>query len=397
MGDHAGNGNGNGDAAQARWLGVGRSADPDARRAGAEAAAGALTGADPKLVVVFCSDAYELPELLAGIREHTAAVPLIGCSTAGEIADGGPGDHGVVVTVLGGRGFQAATRASFGGALRLRAAGASVAQAAHAVAGCEHRVLLMLSDGLAPDDQQDLVRGAYGVLGAAVPLVGGLAGDDMKMVRTFQLHNERVLYDAVVGAAIGSDAPIGIGVRHGWQPVGEPMVVTHSAGNRVYTLDGRPALDAYLDRLGAPPEAHREPAAFRQFALTHPLGLSRRRGEGQVRVVGGPDFEERSLSCASQIPAGGLAWLMRGDGASALAATDAACADALAPLGGRAPIGMIAFDCIGRRGVVAEEIDRVAASAAGAPVAGFYTYGEIARTRGLAGFHNQTLVVLALG
>ncbi len=31
-----------------------------------------------------------------------------------------------------------------------------------------------------------------------------------------------------------------------------------------------------------------------------------------------------------------------------------------------------------------------------APVAGFYTYGEIARTSGMNGFHNQTLVVLAL-
>jgi hypothetical protein len=38
----------------------------------------------------------------------------------------------------------------------------------------------------------------------------------------------------------------------------------------------------------------------------------------------------------------------------------------------------------------------VASFAGGAPVAGFYTYGEIARTRGISGFHNQTLVVLAV-
>jgi hypothetical protein len=29
-------------------------------------------------------------------------------------------------------------------------------------------------------------------------------------------------------------------------------------------------------------------------------------------------------------------------------------------------------------------------------VAGFYTYGEIARTHGMSGFHNQTLVVLSI-
>ena len=35
--------------------------------------------------------------------------------------------------------------------------------------------------------------------------------------------------------------------------------------------------------------------------------------------------------------------------------------------------------------------------AGGTPLAGFYTWGEIARTRGINGFHNQTLVVLAVG
>jgi hypothetical protein len=43
------------------------------------------------------------------------------------------------------------------------------------------------------------------------------------------------------------------------------------------------------------------------------------------------------------------------------------------------------------------EVGRIAEFAAGAPVAGFYTYGEIARTRGVNGFHNQTLVVVAFG
>ena len=93
---------------------------------------------------------------------------------------------------------------------------------------------------------------------------------------------------------------------------------------------------------------------------------------------------------------------MEGDDTSVLAATDVACADALAPLRGRRPLGLIAFDCIARRGVLGErgmhdEVERVAHNGMGAPVAGFYTYGEIARTHGVTGFHNQTLVVLAVG
>jgi hypothetical protein len=383
-----------------RWLNVGHSIDRDARTAGRDAATAALGGLEAKLLVVFCSDAYDLVELLAGVSACAPGVPLIGCSTAGEIVTPGPSDQSVVVTALGGAGFTVVTRAATDASQRLREAGAEVAGAACGVSECEHRVLLLLSDGLA-GDQQEIVRGAYGVVGAEVPLVGGCAGDDLKMTKTFQLHEGRVLSNAVVGAAIGSDAPLGIGARHGWRRVGEPMVATRSAGNRVYLLDDQPALDVYLDRLAAPPEARSDAAAFTRFALTHPLGLARRRGEEHVRFVGDADFQQRSLGLIAEVPQGGLAWFMEGDDTSVLAATDGACADALAALDGRRPLGMIAFDCIARRGVLGDsgigtEVARIAASADGAPVAGFYTYGEIARTRGVSGFHNQTLVVLAV-
>ncbi len=383
-----------------RWLAVGQSSHADARAAGADAIEQAVRGGDPKLLIVFCSDSYDLPALLGGIGDRAGDVPLIGCSTAGEIATSGPGDAGVVVLAFGGQGFSVATAASMDTSQRLREAGAEVAGCLTEVADKPHVVLLLLTDGLA-GDQQEIVRGAYSVAGAAIPLVGGCAGDDLKMTQTFQFHNGHVLRDAVVGAAISSDAPFGIGVRHGWRPVGEPMVVNKSANNRVHLLDDQPALDAYLARLSAPAEAWNDPVAFTRFALTHPLGLSRRSGEEQVRFVAEANFEDRSLGCIAEVPQGGLAWIMEGDSDSVLAATDAACSDALEALGGRPPLGLIAFDCIARKGVlgsegIQNEVDRVAEHALGAPVAGFYTYGEIARTRGITGFHNQTLVVLAV-
>jgi hypothetical protein len=261
-------------------------------------------------------------------------------------------------------------------------------------------LLLMLTDGLA-GDQQEIVRGAYGEVGAEVPLVGGCAGDGMRMQHTFVTYNGQVMGNAVVAAAIGSDGPYGIGVRHGWRRVGEAMLVTASSGNRVHTLDDEPALDVYLRRVGAPEAAHVDPAAFTQFALTHPLGLSRRSGE-EVRLVAEADFAERSLVCIAQVPQGGMAWIMEGDDESVLAATEEACDDALAQLGDVQPLGLLTFDCIARRGVLGEdgirsEIDCVAERGSGVPIAGFYTYGEIARTHGTGGFHNQTMVVLAVG
>jgi hypothetical protein len=43
------------------------------------------------------------------------------------------------------------------------------------------------------------------------------------------------------------------------------------------------------------------------------------------------------------------------------------------------------------------EVARMTGQAGNAPVGGLYTWGEIARIRGINGFHNQTLVVLAVG
>jgi hypothetical protein len=325
---------------------------------------------------------------------------LLGCTTSGEIATSGPGDAGVVVTAFGGEGFSVATGAATGASRDLRGAGAAAARCMTSVEDRPFRVMLLLTDALA-GDQQEIVRGAYQVLGAGVPLVGGCAGDDLKMKRTFQFHGDQVLTDSVVAAGIGSDSPFGIGVRHGWRKTGEPMLVTGSGGNRVHTLDGEPALDVYLERLRLAGLTPADQGALATVAQTHPLGLSRRVGEEHIRFISGGDFQERSLTCIAEVPQGGMVWIMEGDAQSVLSATDAACEDSLAALDGRAPLGFLTFDCIARRGVLGEEgikaeISRVAAQAGGAPVAGFYTYGEIARTHGMSGFHNQTLVVLSI-
>jgi hypothetical protein len=382
-----------------RWFAVGQSSAEDSRHAGAEAVVSASVPGEPKLLVTFASCDYDLAPLLTGIRSELGDVQLIGCSTAGEIAASGPGDAGVVITAIGGDGVDVSTAVAHRASEDLRGAGETAASYATRPGGREHQVLLMLTDGLA-GDQQQIVRGAYSVVGAGIPMVGGCAGDNLRMERTFQLYGDRVLSDAVVAAAISSDAPLGIGVRHGWRRVGEPMLVTESEHNRVQAIDDRPALDVYFERLDVPDEARTDLAKFTAFASTHPLGLASRSEEQHVRFVSGADFDDRSLVCIAEVPKGGLVWAMEGDSASVLEATDGACEDALADLDGKKPLGLIAFDCIARRGVLGDgidsEISRIAEKGEGAPVAGFYTYGEIARTHGVSGFHNQTLVVLAL-
>lgn len=210
-----------------------------------------------------------------------------------------------------------------------------------------------------------------------------------------------MLAGSVVAAGIGSDGPLGIGVRHGWRRVGEPMLVTDSGGNRVHTLDGRPALDVYLDRLGASEAVRASKEELAALALVHPLGLGRHGGEEEIRLIAGGDFADRSLLCVAEVPQAALVWLMEGDVDSLRSAGSAACNDSLEALGGDPPLGVLAFECVGRRPVLGDdgirtEIGEIMKCAGGAPVAGIYTHGEIARKRGVTGFHNQTLVLLSV-
>src|SRR5437763_269856 len=384
-----------------RWMGVGRSVVQDSREAAVAAARAAITGEDTKLVLVFAAITHDPAAVQEGIREVVGEVPVLGCTTHGEIGPGGPLDGSVTVAVIGGTGFTVTSAIAQQVSGRQREAGVELARAVNRADRRPYRALLMLTDGLVRD-QESILRGCYSVLGASVPRFGGAAADGWRMTGPYLLGAGKVLRDAVVAVTIASEAPLRVSVCHGWRKVGDPMVVTSSGNGRVYTLDDRPALDVYLERLGAPAVAYEDATAFTDFALPRPLGVQRRSGIEARNLSTEVDLEGRSIGGGSAIDHGGLVWALTGDEESILAATDTACAQALGGLDGQAPAGLLTFSCAALRAVLGDdgirrESEVMAKHAAGAPFAGFYTYGEIARIRGIDGFHNQSLAVLALG
>ncbi|HEX8629517.1 MAG TPA: FIST N-terminal domain-containing protein [Catenuloplanes sp.] len=408
-----------------RWLGVGHSTERDPHRAGREAAGRALRATDPALLIVFVSGAADPTALLHGIAEVCPGVPLIGCSSELLVTVDGAALHGVVVTALGGPGFTVRTAAGSCADGAQRQGGEAVARCgldpvfgaapgapvgpdggfgAHGDGGTghrSHRMLVLLTDGWLAD-QEEILAGAYGVLGASIPMIGGSASPDPAARRPFLLHGPEVLTDAAVGAVVSSTGPLGFGIRHGWRRVGEPMIVTQSAGGRVCTLDDRPAVQAYLDRYDAPGPAYTDPAVFEVFAQSRPIGVRRRHGVEVRSVSSSTSFADGRLYPSGEVPEGALVWLMEGDAESAVAAAADACRDAVQALGGGAPLGLIAFDCVSRSHMLGErgtrrEVRRMREHIGDAPLTGVYTWGEILRTLGMNGYHNQTLAVLAVG
>lgn len=354
---------------------------------------------EPALAIVLASPRIDHEQLLEVVDHALPSVPTIGCTTAGMLASSRAVDAAAQVIVLGGPGFGASIASSsyepHGCRVAGQQLGATISQ--QPLAG-DHSAFLMLCDGI-EGNVAEVIRGAYSVGGANTSIVGGCAGDDLAMNRTTQFADRSRISGGAVGSFLTSNAPIGIGVSHGWRRIGEPMIVTASDRTSVLTLDDRPASEAYLELVKGG-ETIRDSAEFARFAQTRPLGIQAQ--TEQVRFVTGSDLDNKTLEFLVPVPEGQMVWVMEGNAESVIAATRTATESAIGQLGATPPLGVIGFDCVARRGVLGnsridEEIDALTgALPSDTPIGGFYSYGEIARTGGALGLHHQTMVLLAL-
>src|SRR4051794_20806595 len=242
MQDHLELGELGADPVDGRWFGVGSSTDADGFTAGARATAAAVAGRpDAGLVLVFAREYMDMDALIEGVRAHAGATAKIaGCSTVEPMAASGePADFSVSVVAFGGHGFGYEIAVGRDVAGNERAAGGQAASGL-ALLDHPHKVLLLFVDALL-DDNVEIVRGAYGTAGAAVPLVGGVASDNWQFARTYQFAGDsngvEILSGTVVGVAIGSPAPGGLGGARGWRRARAPLGVSGSGGPQGFAVD----------------------------------------------------------------------------------------------------------------------------------------------------------------
>jgi len=222
------------------------------------------------------------------------------------------------------------------------------------------------------------------------------------MFTTYQYADGQVMTNGLVAVWISSETPIGVAVHHGWQPVGDPMIVTRADGNIVYELDGRPAVEMYLAQRAADPLRQNlrgeGEVTFSASMLDEPLGLANVSGRFDVRHILRRTAED-GLVLFGHVNEQSVMQVMTGDWRDLVDAAGQAAHDAVAQLDGP-PRGGLVFSCTGRLAPLGDhvlaETAAVSRSMGGAPIAGFFTYGEFARVTGSTGFHNATVAVLTI-
>ncbi len=371
----------------------------EAGRAAAREAVAALAGDAPALLIVFTTPRYDLPALLAGIRSVTGEAHLIGATTSGEMVQGqfmGYG-AGVVVLALSGGGYRFGVASASHIKDRMDQAGQEIARASRAEAGASpHAAVLLLADALLGDLQQ-LAQGVYRITGPKVGIVGGAAGDELKFIATYVFHDDQVVEEGAVALWIASDHPIPVVTRHGWEPVGVPLLVTRAEGTTVMELGGRPAVTAYEEQLGLG-LGELSTEDFWGTSINHPFGLLQCDGSTVIRVARAKTQEGTLRIQGCVPPAGSAVQVMTGNADTLLAVVDEVVHTALE--GHPEPGVLLAFSCAARAQIfhdrTPEEAERLQAAAGAVPTLGFYCCGEFARTVGVLATHNATLTALAL-
>lgn len=386
----------------------------DAFSAGASASQDAVarlgSGLKPDAFIVFSSSKYDQEQMLKGVRSINSEALLVGSSTAGEISTEGPvGRSSVVVMALSSQSVKFFAAVGDPVSKGPHNAGKTVADAVKAQAGGDLKTFIMLPDVL-NGNGAETVRGVLESLGEHFPVVGGASGDDFQFKKTYQYLNDKVYSDSVVGLGLTGDFKIGIGVKHGWIPVGAPMKVTKSKGGVLYEVNGMPAIKVYEDYFGVEEASVLKTETLAKLAITYPLGIKVE--DSEELLIRDPLSVDAngSITCAAEIPEGSDIRLMIGSIEEAVKVAKMAAKNALDQLEGATPKAIIIFNCIARNKLFGsrsgEEIAAIQeVLGRDVPLIGFYTYGEQAPMNGEvkninqcnSAFHNETVVVAVLG
>jgi hypothetical protein len=385
-------------------VGLGSSRQSDSFRAGQEAAKQALEGLgqnSPNLIFLFASVRFEQEVLLQGVLSITGQTPLIGCSSAGEILPEGPAKRSLAVMAIASDQLHFATGIGRNLSASPRRAGQQAAFEATRQRLTAPHGLLMFPDGLT-GNVAEVVRGIQDVLGLSFPIVGGSSADDFRFAKTFQYYRGQLHSDSVPVVQLAGPIEVGIGARHGWQPLGKPRQVTRALDNVVQELDGHTAVNIYETYFGKA-AAQLKAESLADMSIVYPLGMPIP-GEEEylLRNVLRVD-DNGSLVYAGEIPEGTQVRLMMGSKAKALEAARRAAQQAMRSISPRLPSFALVFSSCSRSRLfgpqAGEEIALIRRTIGGKiPLIGFYDYGEQAPLasagfRGQSYLHNESLVI----
>jgi hypothetical protein len=352
----------------------------------------------PDWVIVFVAGNKDATQVMAGfVEKKPSKTRVLGCSSFAEIGEEGGLTRSV--TAMGirlGGDVEAEGFLVEGLSGREREGGKELGEQAKAFGP---KFLILLADGLINTDR--LLSGLQDTLGETFPIVGGMAIDDGKFERAYEVLDHRVISGGAVALGLRGKVELVAGARSGWMPIGATRTCTKvENGDTVLEIDGRPSLDLYLEYLG--PKASEMPRVSADFPIAIVGGITASKGmlgDGEsiacLRAVKAVDEARRALVFGGDIPEGAKIRMTRGTRDDVIRGANDVGAEVVRSL----PNPSIAFffDCGGRKMVLGprygDELKATFAALRGVPKIGFYCAGEFSPVQDITKHHDETFTM----
>lgn len=420
---------------------VGRSVHRKSREAAREALAPLAGQSKPyQLVFVYCSIKHKQADILAEVRSQLGDVPVLGCTTTGELSSQGLLTDGLVIGGLASDCTEAAV--GYADSVFERpdtAARQAVDRAQRALEKLgsparKHYLCILHTAGFTLDQagvEEDVLAAVRDELGDEWIVLGGSASDGARFLGSKELAGDQVHEKSVVLGLIATDLEVHHDMAHGFTPTDRSFPITEAQDNVIKRIDGRLAVDFYADligikpkqltkglgllrmtdkvpkfltamtqKVGLTPQAITDRIPFYTYAVDHPFGVRSESGAFVLKVPktitseGWLEFQTRMDDVAEL-------QLMRTNPEAMLGAS----ADAITAVGRAAgdhpPRLILVYECLGRYMYLLKQIDRVfpkIRAATDAEIVGFFSAAEQGVMEGVqCQTHNYSTSVLGLG
>ena len=361
-----------------------------------------IDGYRPTLAFVFISVKQDREAIRALFRKED--IEVIGATSSGEFIDDYQSEGGIVAMLLDldPANYRILFREIGGNSLKettddlLKEAYSAFSDPAFILLSTFHSETGTTIDG------ESLIRFMEKAAGPDLKLFGGMAGDDITFEGTYVFTGTKTTDYGIAALALdGSKISFRGMALSGWKPIGISRTITKSKGNLIYTIDDKPALETYLRFLGIDPATiESQINFFNTEAIHYPIQIAR---EGRQPMMCNPigyDEEKGALVCESEIPEGATFRFSTPPDFDIVETVLEKAGELKEATGGANAEAVLIFSCAGRLsalGPLAQQENDGLKDLWGAPMAGFYTYGEFGRTAdGKHDFHSTTNSWVAL-
>lgn len=254
--------------------------------------------------------------------------------------------------------------------------------------------LCMIFDSMIPTIATILDE-IYLTLADRVRYMGANAGSETFQPMPCLFDNDRQVSNGALVMLL-PDHP-GAVTEHCYQAPEQVLSATSTEGNRIISIDWRPAFEVYQEVVKAQYNVTINRENFYQLAVHFPFGIMRANNEIIVRMPVALE-EDGSVFCVGEVPPNALLTLLQAPAVDSLQTVEK-LAQGLRDLGGALAGGSIlTFYCAGRRihlGERAEcELTEIQQATGAMQVAGALSLGEIGHSMqwGYPSFHNGAIV-----